>query len=286
MSNIEHSNMAWSDESLILFYYRELEPLEAKKLAQELAHSDKLQTRYQALTKMLDSGLNKEVPSPNNNLNQNIMAAVYQSIEQQESHNNESKTHLVQQKKNLLLNWCSAFKPSYAFSFCLVAVLGFSLFYMGRMSVDTPQTQEWAIANGGEKNNNQQQAFSERDSQRVLYASLEKHLDSSSRLLTNVINTDSLDSDQMSQRKQHLDDLISFNRLYRQLIVKSGDKQLAHLLMQMESILLELRNANVTTSDKTLMTQDELEHVKKRLNKSDLLFKMKVSNKKLQQRMI
>ena len=81
MNNTEQSNMAWSEESLILFFYDELEPMEATKLAQELTQSEELQKRYQAITEVLQYSLNTDIPRPSDQLNQNIMAAVYQSID-------------------------------------------------------------------------------------------------------------------------------------------------------------------------------------------------------------
>lgn len=282
MSDTKSSNMAWSDESLILFFYNEIDSIEAARLAQELEESDLLQRRYQSITKVLTKNLNSDIPQPSDKLNQNVMAAVYQSIDKQQISSEQPIAQSAALKQNWLMSFLSGVKLSHAFSFGVFIVLGFSLFYMGRYSVDLPNEQSWAISNENEG----KQTFSQAESQRVLYASLEKHLNSSTRLLTNVINADDSQSEKLTQRELHLEELISFNRLYRQIVAKSGDKQLSHLLMQMESILLELKNAQDKGNQLSPMSETELQLVKQRLDSSDLLFKLKVSNKKIQQRTI
>ncbi len=286
MSDFKNSNMAWSDESLILFFYNELDTVEAAKLAQELKDSEQLQQRYQSITNVLTKKISSDIPQPSDNLNQNVMAAVYRSIDSKSLKLGQAKTHSVVAKPNSLMSFFSGIKMSHVFPFGVFVVLGFSLFYMGRYSVDNPNQQDWTINERNQQEQKNQQTFSHAESQRVLYASLEKHLNASTRLLTNVINADDTQSSKLSQRNQHLDELISFNRLYRQIITKSGDKQLSHLLMQMESILLELRNSQNDANQLAPMNKTELDRVKQRLDNSDLLFKLKVSNKKIQQRSI
>jgi hypothetical protein len=69
----------WTEEDLILFYYQELDEDQLQKIKLALSDSSDLQDQYNILCKLLDKGLNINVPKPSDDLNQQIMAGVYQA---------------------------------------------------------------------------------------------------------------------------------------------------------------------------------------------------------------
>ncbi len=275
--------MAWSDESLILYFYSELDAIEADKLEQELQQNETLRNRYQNLVEVLRVSQTEAIPEPSEMLNQNIMAAVHRSIDQHHL-SADADNHNQKQNINKLQAFFHQFKWLNAISFAVIAVFSFSLFYLGRISVE--QLPERMHADVENSNSQQQPNFSNSQSQRVLYQSLQQHLDSSNRLLTTVSNTESQEAASINQRMQYLDDLLAFNRLYRRLLEKNGDQQLAQVLRQMESILIEIKNADSSTDSEFSLNEQQLESVKQRLNHSDLIFKIRVSKQKIKQQTI
>jgi len=281
--NTDVSNLAWSEESLILFYYDELDADETLAIEKDLKQSRKLQQQYQFICELLGESISKEVPKPSVNLNQNIMAAVYRSAEHLEISQDESKsTSLKAQAPNLFRRVLDLLQPGFAFS--LLAMLSVSLFFIGRWSA-APDLQR-SMVEANSKVNLESNAFTLAQSQRVLYTSLNQHLDSSNRILTLVSNASDNGNDvakQMKERSQFIKELISFNRIYRLIIEKSGDKQLAQTLSQIELVLVELNNSTYGKTVDSEPDSEDLKQIKHRLISSDLLFKLRVSHKDIQQ---
>ncbi len=269
----------WTEEDLILLYYQELNPAQTQEIMRAMTGSDSaskaLKHDYQTLCQVLDRSSNFYVPKPSSDLNQRVMSAVYYA---------ESSKHQVTQTKQQyqsldvestlqkILRWLTHSLGHSARPALIMGALALvGIFYLGRWSVapiDVPlvhleQTDDFEQ---GDQSNNSA-------SRRILLTSVSAHLESSERLFRMVSNGGDTLADDLKPRRQMIEDLISFNRLYRRLAEQSNDAMLVTVLQQMESILLEINH----TGDDDLQWQK----VRNRLEGTDLLFKLKVTDKKI-----
>jgi hypothetical protein len=107
-------------------------------------------------------------------------------------------------------------------------------------------------------------ALPEAARERVLLAAVGGHLDSSARLLTDLVNQGGAGDDERAFAQALLDS----NRLYRRAAERAGQRRIVALLDELEPVLTELANA----SD----TQAGLDDVRRRVEDDDLLFKVRI----------
>lgn len=267
----------WNKDDLILFYYGELDHAQNKEIRRELAESTSFQQEYANLCDFLDNQTSLEVEPPAENLNQRIMASVYQQAEKQ---NQSSAKH--QSQKFKMIAWIKAgFWHQLAGATFAISFVVISVFFLGRWSTQLEPTNEVADASLeiGEPNENQGY-FNKSESQRVLISNVSSHMEISGRLLTMVSNGNGDLSQQIDSRRQIIEELVVLNRMYRRIVEQSGDQQLATLLQQMESILIELNHTQVSAE------YSDLQNIKERIEQSDLIYQLKVTNKKLNQKLI
>lgn len=269
----------WTEEDLILLYYQELDLVQTWEIRQDMAESSKesiaLRRNYDALRKMLGSQLAIDVPAPRTDLNLTIMAAV--KIAESEKRqapiiraiDTQEKTKHWGQKISHYLVGPPSNNFRLAFMFVLFAVVG--IFYLGRWSA-SPVGLPTALL---ESSSETQQTYrpSAGASRRVLLTNVSSHIETSERLLRLISNSGNNLSSDLEPRRQMIENLISFNRLYRRLAEQSNDAMLANILQQMESILLEINHASDDDA--------EWDKVRSRLDGTDLLFKLKVADKKI-----
>lgn len=267
----------WNKDDLILFYYGELDHAENKEIRKALSESTSIQQEYADLCDFLDNQTSLEVVPPEENLNQRIMASVYQQAEKQ----NKSSIQQRPQKFNLFGwiktgFWHQLAGATFAMSFVVI-----SIFFLGRWSTQLESSNEVAEASSevGEPNDNQGY-FNKSESQRVLISNVSSHIEISGRLLTMVSNGNGDLSQQIDSRRQIIEELVVLNRMYRRIVEQSGDQQLATLLQHMESILIELNHTQINAE------HSDLQNIKQRIEQSDLIYQLKVTNKKLDQKLI
>ncbi|MCO7225574.1 hypothetical protein [Pleionea sp. CnH1-48] len=253
-----------NEEDLILFYYGELEPEKSEAMVKAMEASPELQLEYAKLCELMDATLTEPVPQASVNLNQNIMSAIHRL--EPESMKKKNK----QQDASSQWQWLPLFKGSFAFGISMALIMG--AFFLGRWSGEPPVD----IA--------QQPVFSKQDSQRILLANISSHLDSSDRLLTVVSNGNGDIAQQIHERRQIIEELVVFNRLYRRIVENNGDKQLLATLQQIESILIELNNNSEQIPGNE--EYNDLKLVKERLHSTDLLFKLRITNNNLKRNRI
>lgn len=255
----------WTEQDLTLFYYDELPPQSRQALIDDMTQDEKLVQQYAKLCEFLDTQLTFEVPEPSEQLNQRIMASIHQQVEQDllekaVAHNNQSQPNFWQR-------WQLSRVLGFAIPLSFVAV---GTFFLGRLSVDT----ETVIASNPPTQSAEQ--VDKFDSQRVLMSKLRNHLQSTDRLFTQVSNSDVSNVTQFEQRRQMIADMVALNRIYRRIAEANEDKQLAEMLGQMEQILLSLKNAPSSQDEKGW------NNLRSRIDDTDLLFKLRVTEKTLQ----
>jgi hypothetical protein len=105
---------------------------------------------------------------------------------------------------------------------------------------------------------------------RFLLLVVSDHLDTSERVLLEVVNAKSnrrLDNTEQARRAE---DLVAANRLYRQAALTRGDERIAAVLSELEPVLIELSHAGAT------IEKDKLANLQRRIESRGLLFKVRV----------
>lgn len=287
----------WTKEDLILFYYQELDDNRARQLNDALATSDQLNQEYEELCTLLGAVIDDDVPEPDVNLNQRIMAGI-------DALKSPAREETAIKKRGWIATAGFATKkiaglksryfspdrwggltgnsfrgPSFATASVAMALLIVGVFYLGRLSVDPIDSpnEKILIVQNDNIPSSIPYAFDEQASRRILLTNVSSHLETGERLLTMVSNSEAGSKADIKSRRQMIDEMIGFNRLYRRAAERSNDRSLVNVLQQMEIVLLELYH----TDDGADV--EELNDIRSRLDASDLLYKLKVTNKKIDQ---
>ncbi|NQZ12854.1 MAG: hypothetical protein HRT35_37370 [Algicola sp.] len=259
----------WTNDDLTLFYYDEMPPQQRQALTAQLTDNETLRLEYAELCEWLDSAVAIEVPPPSEQLNQRIMAGIYQQAAQNQAKqtvktaNSNSNIH----RFGFLSNWSWGRLAGTALPLVLV-VLG--TFYLGRLSVDAEQPTAALLPEAapvhGETNTTA-------PGRRVLLSNLSLHLQSTDRLFTQVSNGGAGMAAQIEGRHEAIDDMLALNRIYRRMFEANNDKQLAEVLQQMEQVLLSLKHTSTSPNSQ------DWDNLRKRIDSNDLLFRLRVTNR-------
>ena len=104
---------------------------------------------------------------------------------------------------------------------------------------------------------------------------MESHLAGSERLLTRVTNAAPTDAAALAEESVWAGALVSSNRLYRAAAERSGQRRIVALLDELEPLLLELAHSSEAAPD-------DLAAAQRRIEQTDLLFKLRVTGERLQ----
>jgi hypothetical protein len=105
---------------------------------------------------------------------------------------------------------------------------------------------------------------------RVLLLVVSDHLDSSERILLELVNADPGKRFDTVDQQKRAEELVSSNRIYRQTAQRQGEKRIASVLADLEPILVELSNSRAS------LDQRKLAGMQKRIESRGLLFKVRV----------
>jgi hypothetical protein len=116
--------------------------------------------------------------------------------------------------------------------------------------------------------------------EQVLMAAVGQHFERSARILVEIANVGGGQVVDISNEQAQASDLIAANRLYRQAALRSGENGLASVLEDLERVLAEVTNSSPESS------AAEREVLRRRVDDSDLLFKVRVAESQIRQRQI
>jgi hypothetical protein len=111
---------------------------------------------------------------------------------------------------------------------------------------------------------------------RILLTSVADHLDRSGRVLSDIMNA--ADAGDISTEQRWADDLLTSSRLYRQDAADAGEHSIAAMLDELERNLIEIVHSPSTIS------QADLDQIRRRIDATALLFKVRVMSDELRQR--
>ena len=118
--------------------------------------------------------------------------------------------------------------------------------------------------------------------ERILVMAVGEHLGRSEMVLVELANSGPQSAGQkevnISQEQRRAEDLLEENRLYRQTALQQGDSALAGVLDELERVLLDVAHSPQQ------LTPAQLEGLRQRIETRNILFKVRVVGKELQQR--
>lgn len=118
--------------------------------------------------------------------------------------------------------------------------------------------------------------------ERVLIMAVGEHLGRSEMILVELANAEPLSPTQkqvnISGEQRRAEDLLEENRLYRQTALEQGDTALAGVLDELERVLLDVAHSPQQ------VTPAQLQNIRERMESRNILFKVRVVGKELQQR--
>jgi hypothetical protein len=106
--------------------------------------------------------------------------------------------------------------------------------------------------------------------QRVVLVAVGDHLERSQMLLIELMNADAGDHAGLPGQQKLARDLLDDNRLYRRSAQQVGDAEVAHVLDELERVLIEIANAPSDPS------ATDLREIRNRIQSQDLVFKVQV----------
>jgi len=105
---------------------------------------------------------------------------------------------------------------------------------------------------------------------RILFVVVADHLDSSERMLSQVVNSDATRGLDLTSERDRAAALVASNRIYRLTATQHGDDRLAMVLSDLEPVLLEIAHSDGKLSPA------EAASLQKRIDSKGLLFKVRV----------
>jgi hypothetical protein len=115
-------------------------------------------------------------------------------------------------------------------------------------------------------------------SERVLDTALGNHLERSRMVLVELVNSPESASMNISTERVMAEDLLEFNRLYRQSAAQAGDPYIEETLEDLERILLEITHSPDTVPAETI------DSLRRRIESLELLFRVRVLESKIRGR--
>jgi len=113
---------------------------------------------------------------------------------------------------------------------------------------------------------------------RILLTTVADHLDQSQLALLELANESDDDAADSSSDQVRAGELVSANRLYRQSAAQAGEASLASVLDELERVLIEIANRPPD------VTRAELREIRRRIDKEDLLFKIRILSSQVRSR--
>lgn len=243
-----------TDEDLVLMHYKELDPSAAAEVEAALARDPVLAARYHALGRTLAAAGDADFPEPDAALGARVWARVEPKLGAQHG--------------------ADRFAVGRGPWIALAASLALAAVGIASWQGLRPAATAGA---GGEVVPMAGAAFSAEGRERLLLTRVAHHLDGSQRLFSTVSNGRSAQTDLESVRGW-AQRALSANRVYRTAAASAGEKRVVALLDAMEPLLIEIANAPDG------FAPEELAFLQQRIDEADLLFRLRVAQKRIEQR--
>lgn len=255
----EFSGIDGIDENALILHFYGESP-DPTRIARALESSPDLRARYAALKRDLDAAASAPPPEPPAGFEARVWRAV--------------RPRLAPQRRFVLRPFARRFTPSTGWLLAAAALLaavglGYLVGRQGALPTSTVAETSTGTASSSAT------GLSAAARERLLFASVESHLAGSERLLTRVTNAAPDDAAALAEESAWAESLVESNRLYRSAAARAGQRRIVALLDELEPLLLELAHSHDAATDDLAATQERIE-------RTDLLFKLRVTGERLQ----
>ncbi len=233
------------EEQLVQQYYGDTEGAAIREA--HLAECAECRAEFDRLKQTLDSVSTYEVPERDERYGEDVW--------------NRIRAYLPEQEKRSWFAWPQMRRWVAVGS---LAALIVAAFLLGRITKPVPPGQVAQTTSGEKSKEN-----------KVLLVALGDHLERSQMVLVELTHAPSSEDVDISSEQQRAEDLLSANRLYRQAALKSGDRDLAAVLDDLERVLIEV------THEPSKLDGEEMQAIQKRIEAKGILFKVRVIGSKV-----
>ena len=243
------------EQDLILYYYGEASDGDAIRRRLEASPADA--ERYDALCRMLELVARQPVPEPWDDYD----ARVWRRLQPQLA--DRATGSLTGRVKEWLGAWLA---PRRLASVASVAALVALAFMAGRFW--PAMKPESGLGAPGQTRTVSDRAAAGRE--RILLVSVGEHLERSEMLLIELVNAPSGSATaDLSDELRRAEELLPFNRLYRQAARRSGQAAVAEMLDELERLLLDVAHSDT-------LTVADLGALRQRIEADGILFRVQV----------
>jgi len=234
------------DEELTLYYYGEAP--DGDEIEEQLESSPELRQRYATLCLVLDAVAEPPIPERTPAYGSRVWQRIASEIEG---------------SRSLSWNW-HGLRPQRQWALAAVMILLLvTAFLAGRLVPDPDARQMAGLPSDGRE--------------RILLMTVAGHLERSEMLLLELVNVQEKGDIDLSVERQLASELRGESRLYRQAAQQAGKADIAALLEQLETVLVELSHGPQT------VPAADLGELRVRLDEGDVLFKVRVLGSRLRQ---
>jgi hypothetical protein len=241
-----------SDDELLVEYYGESAP------SAHLAACAECATRYRLLKTTLD-GLTLEAPERGEHYGLEVWQAIRHRLPAHEP-------------------WWHSLLVRRGFAAAAAVLLLVTGFAAGRFwpSAESESLQTRSTSADGSPQTSSE-ASDEEARRRVVLMTVSDHFDRSDRVLAEIMNAPG--PRDLAAERQWAGDLVAASRLYRQDVIAINEPAVAGVLEEVERVLLDIVHQPSTA------TAAELDDIRRRIDSAALLFKVRVMQNELQQRL-
>lgn len=265
----------FSEEELVLYRYREVEPAEAEAIAAHLRTCEACRREHEALERVL-TAVDVAVPEPAPGYERQVWARIQDRLDEP-----PRGWRALFAAFGLAGGWM----PQAAFAATVALLLAVSFVTLRQLPSAPGLDKSGGIADAGPSPTGDPEADPDAEAMRnrVLLSALDEHLHRSEFMLTELNNLGApvgvkqAEVD-LSREQAVAEELISDNRLYRRTAVDVGDRQTASLLDELERALLDVAHAPSSA------TPAQLDDLRNRLDAQGVLFKVRVAGAGMRER--
>lgn len=252
-----------TEEDLVLHFYGETGPDEERRVDDHLASCSTCRQSWNELgdtLKLVDAAT---VPEPGEGFERVMWARVQQALPETET------------PRSSVWRWV----PAFGMAAALVMAVGVGYAWRSHHeSSATPSSGTVASVNGGGNVVRASLTDMQKTRERVLLTALNDHFQQTELLLTELMNSPDEGRADLAFERQSADDLVASGRLYRVTAQQSGDLQLARMLDDLESVLVEVANSPEHVSKK------DFQSLRTRIDDQNLLFKVRAVSNQIHER--
>jgi hypothetical protein len=239
-----------TEDDLILFFYEE-GPLEQRaRVGAHLTQCHICRSQYEELQESLALVTRADLPEPRVGFEQRIWPQISRALP-------PARPRWSVRQAGPMLAWAAAVT--------MIAHLGYAwTAEHGARRLSSP-----ALRVGADPNVLRE---------RVLLGALDQHFDQTETLLVELLNAPEQATDALAYERATADDLVSSGRLYRETAYQTGQRQVAGVLEDLESVLIEVARSP------DVIRPGEVEAWRTQIEDHGLLFKVRAVTQEIRER--